>query len=127
MTALEMTAAIRARGVVLRLNGDHLRVEASPELLTDSIVAALRENKAAVMALLAAERADRVLAAIGAAGEVDLTGLYQHLADVPIADLRQVLGDLVTSGRIHREERPVSGLAGCVVAIYSLDSKHRSI
>src|SRR4051794_40760825 len=60
MTAEELTEQVRRAGVVLKINGPHLRVVAPKGTLTDSVVAALKENKPAILALLAAEEAQQL-------------------------------------------------------------------
>lgn len=57
MTAEELTREVRRAGVVLKINGDRLSVDAPKGTLTDSVVHALKENKPAILALLAAEEA----------------------------------------------------------------------
>lgn len=119
MTTEELIEQATAAGVRLRQNGEKLRVDAPKGVLVPELLDALKEHKPAILAFLAQRRAERILAAIVAAGEADLTHLYQTLCDVPIADLRAELSDLVTNRRIGREDRPVPGLAGYTVSVYS--------
>lgn len=119
MTTEELIEHVTAAGVTLKANGEKLRAEAPQGVLVPDLLEVLKEHKPAILAFLAQRRAERVYAAIVAAGEADLTHLYQSLGDIPIAELRDELADLVTAGRIQRENRPVPGLAGYVVAVYS--------
>ncbi len=57
MSPARFLAELRRRGGVLRLDGDHLRCQAPPGVLTEQVVAFMHQHKTYLIALLAAEAA----------------------------------------------------------------------
>jgi TubC N-terminal docking domain len=57
MTANELLRDLTMRGVALSVDGDQLNVDASEDLLTDELLATLKERKAELIPLLEAEPA----------------------------------------------------------------------
>ncbi len=57
MSPAGFLAELRQRGGVVRLDGDHLRCQAPPGVLTEQVVAFMQQHKTYLIALLAAEAA----------------------------------------------------------------------
>ncbi len=57
MSPARFLAELRQRGGVLRLDGEHLRCQAPPGVLTEQVVGFMHQHKTYLIALLAAEAA----------------------------------------------------------------------
>jgi len=59
MNAQALLHDLAARGVILSSNGDQLDIDAPSDVLTDELLATLREHKAELLALLRSEPTER--------------------------------------------------------------------
>jgi hypothetical protein len=108
--AQSLMDCLAAAGGQATLSGTRVVFRAPKGAVPAELRQALDERRAEIAALLTRAADDQVYAAVAAAPGIDLTGLYQGLDPMPLAELRAALRRLVETGRVAGANEPLPGL-----------------